>query len=68
MVTSATAVSSSLARMTLGNRVTERLGGYWLDGQPVASAQLFAWRMAPEPTWMARLHGDAVDWIPANND
>ncbi|MFO1029913.1 MAG: carboxypeptidase-like regulatory domain-containing protein [Planctomycetota bacterium] len=35
-------------------------GTVWLDGQPVASAQLFAWRMAPEPTWMARLHGDAA--------
>lgn len=35
-------------------------GTVWLDGQPVPAAQLFAWRLAPEPTWMARLHADAA--------
>jgi len=35
-------------------------GTVWLDGQPVPSAHLFAWRMVPEPTWMARLSGDAA--------
>jgi len=40
-------------------------GSVWLDGQPVQAAQLFAWRMAPEPTWMARLHGDAAGRLAA---